>query len=208
MKDVLVVLGGGVGVNGEISLTSQSRIEKAVEIFNSGYANYLILSGKASFSRNPAPIKTEAQTMKERALLLGVPEEKILLEEESQDTIGNAYFVKTQFLEPNHWHDMGVVTSEYHLPRAKYIFEKVLGEQYKIDFISATSDFLTKEELKDKELRERTKLSIIAVWLNLIDPKDNESLKSILFRKHPAYSMQPTSAPEEYEEIIDILREA
>ena len=92
MKDVLVVLGGGVGVNGEISLTSQSRIEKAVEIFNSGYANYLILSGKASFSRNPAPIKTEAQTMKERALLLGVPEEKILLEEESQDTIGNAYF--------------------------------------------------------------------------------------------------------------------
>lgn len=207
MKDALVVLGGGVGADGKISPASKSRIEKAIEAFNAGYANCLIFSGKASFSKNPTPIKTEAQTMKERALALGVPAEKILLEEESQDTIGNAYFVKTKFLEPNHWRDIGVVTSEYHLPRAKYIFEKVLGQEYKIDFISAASDFLTKEELKNKEVREKAKLSIVSVWLNFVNPKDNKSLKSMLFRKHPAYSTQPTTAPEEYGSLTDILTE-
>ncbi len=164
MKDALIVLGGGINANGEISLTSKSRIEKAVKIFNSGYANHLILSGKASFSKNPIPARTEAQIMKEYAVLLGVPTEKILLEEDSRDTIGNAYFVKNKFLEPNNWRDVGVVTSEYHLPRAEYIFKKVLGEQYKIEFFPAESDFLTKEELENKIAGEKTKLSIISLW--------------------------------------------
>ena len=83
--------------------------------------------------------------MKEHAIELGVPSENILLEERSKDVLGNAYFSRISYLEPSRWKNVIVITSGYHVPRAEYVFKKILGQDYVMDFLQADNTLLPKE---------------------------------------------------------------
>jgi uncharacterized SAM-binding protein YcdF (DUF218 family) len=55
----------------------------------------------------------------------GIPAEKMLRETASYDTIGNAFFSATIHAIPCAWRRIAVVTSAFHMPRTKAIFDKV-----------------------------------------------------------------------------------
>ena len=125
--DSIICLGGGVEKDGLLTKDSKARVERAVELYQEGLSSTVIFSGGYGFLIPQALPKTEAQLMKEYAISLGIPESSILLEEKSKDTIGNAHFTKTDFAKPRYWRNLAVVTSDYHVPRVKLVFGKILA---------------------------------------------------------------------------------
>jgi hypothetical protein len=70
--------------------------------------------------------------MRRYATALGVPGEVIYIEEDSLDTIGNAYFTKTQIVVPNDWDRIAVVASESQMARALRAFRHVYGKDFEV----------------------------------------------------------------------------
>src|SRR5690606_12833417 len=115
---------------------SLTRVARAVELYHAGIATRMILSGRCGLTA-PEPTVTEAAAMARYAREHGVPDAALLLEEEARDTLGNAYFTRELFLEPNGWRSIRVVTSDFHLSRAAWVFRKILGPRYDFSFVSA-----------------------------------------------------------------------
>src|SRR5690606_23091879 len=99
--DAIVVLGGGVDPDGALTGLSCTRVAHAAELFSASVAPRMILSGRCSLSQRQEPPVTEAAAMADLAEELGVPRAAMLLEEESRDTLGNAYFTRVRLLDPN-----------------------------------------------------------------------------------------------------------
>ncbi len=142
----VVVLGAGVYNNGEPTKTSKSRVDRAFEYLNK--EDTLILCGGHT---NPNTSLSEAEAMKDYAQLRGIDNAKILMETRSIDTVGNAYYLKGLIGDSN---SLTVVTSKEHVPRAKYIFHKIIGKSKKIDFIEADS-IINIDRSRDPQLVEK-----------------------------------------------------
>eukprot|EP00759_Apiculatamorpha_spiralis_P057106 PhF_6_TR8452/c0_g1_i1/m.13181 len=53
----------------------------------------------------------------------------LMKEVSSYDTIGNAYFMRTLFMDPGLWTNVIVITSRWHMPRSKLLFHYINGLQ-------------------------------------------------------------------------------
>jgi uncharacterized SAM-binding protein YcdF (DUF218 family) len=103
--DVIIVLSGGVG-----------RLEKAVELYHAGYGDYLMLS------RANVPGMTA-----ERAIELGVPKERLILEEKATSTYNTGIYTK-DLMESYQLTSAIIVSSDYHMRRTKLSFERVFKD--------------------------------------------------------------------------------
>lgn len=189
-KDVIIILGGGVNSDGSLPDIARSRVQKGVDLFREGAAPRLLMSGCWDFWREDTPLQTEAEAMKEYATVLGVSPDVIFKEEESKDTIGNAYFCKIQYLRVHHWNKVIVITSDYHMNRTKLIFEKVLGSEYAVEFIGVETH-VSKEILGQLFSRETRVVSVLNRWLQGITSGDDDGVKKLLYTKHPGYAENP-----------------
>lgn len=137
--DAIVVLAGGIDKQGSIPAQVELRLDKGVELYKQGVAPVIIVSGKWSLYYDFKPPITEAESMKRYLLKKGIPGSVIIKEESSQNTIGNAFFIKTKIYAAKKWKSAVVVTSDMHVPRSKYIFEMVFGPEYALRFESSPS---------------------------------------------------------------------
>lgn len=108
-SDVIVVLNGDSG-----------RIEQAVELYKQGLAPYMILS--------PADT-TNSDDIFQQAIRLGVPADRLLVDLQATSTYKNSTIVNG-LMDRHHMRSGIVVTSDYHLKRAKEIFERYKGDRY------------------------------------------------------------------------------
>lgn len=116
--DVIVVLAGGLTSKGLLPISVRERVRVASQLYKDGYAPIIIMSGKWSTYWDFFPPRvTEAQKMKEHALSLGVPEEKIWVEEFSHNTFENIFYIVKLYLEPRLMQRILFVTSDFHVPR-------------------------------------------------------------------------------------------
>lgn len=187
--DAIVVLGGGVHPDGTLPPVARARVERAVELFESGVAPRLILSGRCGLSA-PEPAVTEAAAMAEYAAGFGVPRRAMFLEDDAKDTLGNAYFTWREFLEPNDWTSIRVVTSDYHLSRAAWVFRKILGPGYDVSFVSAPSGF-SPRELIDRALEECKITIFLNEWLQAVEEADDHAIERLMRQEHPGYADAP-----------------
>ncbi len=97
------------------------------------------------------PPTTEAEEMKKALLGLGIPDKDILKEEWSRDTIGNAYFSKIKIINHYHFKTILIVCSDFHLKRAQFIFQKVLGNEYQMDFLTTPTENAKNPEFMQME---------------------------------------------------------
>ena len=193
MKDAIIILGGGINKDGNLPKIPKERVEKGVEIWKGGSAKKIIVSGKYGFwldELKQVPPKTEAAAMRDYALLLGVQAEDVILEEDSKDTIGNAYFVKVNILEKNNWRNIVVVTSDYHLTRTEFIFNLVLGKEYNVEYIPVQHHF-TAEDRASREKIEAKTIEVLKHIMGDIEIGDTNAVKNALFDKHPGYAKNP-----------------
>ena len=108
-SDVLVVLNGDGG-----------RIQKAAELYKQGLAPYVILS--------PAD-PSKPDDIYQQAIRLGIPEANLIVERTATSTFTNSTTTNS-LMNRYHFRSGIVVTSDYHLKRAKEIFERYKGDKY------------------------------------------------------------------------------
>lgn len=203
LYNVIVVLGGGMTPEGQLPEKAQWRVERAVELYKQGIASRIIMTGSIGFLARFTPTTTEAQIMKDHAIKLGVPEEDVLMETQSKDTIGNAFFAKKQYLEPNNWKNIIIVSSDFHGERALFIFGKVLGNEYHFQFDGSRSG-LSAQLMYEKYKKEQTHLFVAKQFFDGIKPGDDEGIKKKLYEEHPGYAEYSRISKEEFKNMLQL----
>lgn len=115
VADVIVCLGSN---NTRIA---RLRALKAVELYRQKKAPVILFSGMGRRKRKVS----EAAFMASLALSLGVPNKQVIVEEHSRSTLGNAHYSKT-ILENNQFKSLILVTDEFHMERALYLFRMTM----------------------------------------------------------------------------------
>ncbi len=127
--DIMVVLSGGIrrpsrfNKNFEVISVTFSRISEGVEAFNQSNAKKMVLSGAGSNSRTKLESQKDGQAMKKLAIQFGVPEDKIIIETNSHNTMEHAIELVKLF-PPEQKKKIGLVTSALHIIRSKKAFNK------------------------------------------------------------------------------------
>ncbi|WP_094873484.1 YdcF family protein [Paenibacillus sp. VTT E-133280] len=136
--DVIIVLSGG-----------QGRVEKAVELYKSGYAPYIILS-------NAKEITSRSGDMLQTALNLGIPQDAIYTENAAESTYQNAEFTLPIMKE----HDLQsaiVVSSDFHMRRVKLLYDRVYKKsEIELTYVGSSSGYNAKRWWSDRKSRETT----------------------------------------------------
>jgi len=149
-KSVAIVFGASINPNTKLpSDILRDRIVTAVDLYNNGKVEKIIMSGDNSVEHYNEP-----QIMGRYAKLLSVPEEDIVLDYAGRRTYDTCYRAKEIF----QLNDVILVTQEYHLYRALYTCN-ALG----LDSIGVSA---SRQEYVDQfyyDLRE-IPATLLAIW--------------------------------------------
>ncbi len=132
--DIVIVLGGGMHIPGgfrtcsELSGPAYSRLVNGVRVFKQSNAEMLALSGGG-----PDGVEIEAEVMKVLALELGVPENRIVIETNSHNTMENGTGL-AKLLSSEKARRIGLVTSALHMPRSVRVFRELFPKDTIVAF--------------------------------------------------------------------------
>lgn len=112
--DCILVLGCGIRADGSPTPMLADRISRAVELYKSGWADKLLMSGD-----NSREDYNEVGTMKAVAMEQGVPEGDIVTDHAGFSTYDSLYRARDIFGADQ----VVIVTQDYHLSRALYLAE-------------------------------------------------------------------------------------
>lgn len=118
--DVIIVLGAGLTRNNTPTATLRTRATRAAELWATGHAPYVICTGAVP---RFATI-SEAEGCRRILVSHGVPDDRIILEENSRSTLENALNT-ADILAERGWESAVVVSSRYHLLRAYWLFSRL-----------------------------------------------------------------------------------
>jgi len=207
MSHVIIVLGRGIEEDGSLPPDPKSRVRKTAELYKNGVAPLVVMSGAWTYHFDIHPTRSEAEAMKEYAIELGIPESAIIEESKSMDTIGNVYFTKKDIVEPRGFTNIAIIASEDHMPRVKYLFEKIYGEAYELEFV--VSERVIDDASYEKELvHENNSMAITHRWLDSVNSADDAAVWKIMTTKHPAYLPEGVSGESRQESGADLYPNA
>jgi uncharacterized SAM-binding protein YcdF (DUF218 family) len=120
--DTLLVLGGGG--------CKDRRPQRAVDAYNDQPSiRTIICCGFYTGILTEPPEVSEAKIMADYCVRQGISAKRILLEQESLDTLANAILAEPHLAEANAYR-VGVVTDAFHQPRAQWLLRRVHGNTY------------------------------------------------------------------------------
>ena len=119
-SDCIVVLGAHVWMDGRLSNVLTYRCEAALDAWRNGVAPAIIVCG-AQGSGEPT---TEAAAMRAWMIGHGVPEDAVVAEDRSVNTLQNLENARA-IMEARGWKKAAVCTSNYHLRRALWLARDV-----------------------------------------------------------------------------------
>ena len=183
--DAIIVLGKGISVEGELPDIARQHVRMGASLYAVAPAP-IIMSGAYGLFE-PPPLRTEAMAMREYALQLCIPHDQIIVEEESRDTIGNAWFTKTRIVGPRNWRSLILVTADYHMDRALWIFRKVYGPMFTV-----RPDSVPMDEGAAHAETEKRFLAMAVALLGDIPDGDDTALATRIHEEHPAYGGRRT----------------
>jgi uncharacterized SAM-binding protein YcdF (DUF218 family) len=143
--DAAIVLTGGPG-----------RISHAIDVLRQHKAQRLLVAGVDPSVTKPDLARRIAGSRKWLACCVD-------LGSESVDTRSNAEEA-ARWLATRHFHSVRLITSDWHMRRARYEFEKILGRKYELvpDAVRTEPSFVTLFGEYNKYLLRR-----LAVWADL-----------------------------------------
>lgn len=194
-KRVIVVLGGGISKDGVLSNISKGNIDKAIELYNKNSQQYIIVSGKYYFGLKYIPAKTEAQAMKEYAISLEVDADHIIMEQQSLDTLGNAYFTDKIISSMTNIKAITVVAMDLHMRRVNYIFGKIFGNRFELYFVTVKSN-LSEEEIKKRNENEADNMDLLMKIFGGVRKGDNIEFARLIERTDPLYAIDLDKVPQ------------
>jgi len=155
-KNVLIVLGCAPKPDGRPSECMISRVRKAIQLYRKENYSKVIISG------GPSRGVPESEIM--RVMMLHfIPDSKMITERHSRDTVQNAVFCWNILKNKSPKH-ITVVSSAFHMRRARYIFKKLyahMGVSLKFESAVDTFDPIEAVFYHTKELLSLAKLMIL-----------------------------------------------
>ena len=194
MRDVeaFLVPGGGITATGQPTEWVRARLDRAVR----RWSGQTVISLSAGTTHKPPPLDEHGFPVLEsiagaRYLLeRGIPREKILHESLSYDTIGNACFARLLHTDPLGLRKLLVITSEFHMPRSKAVFDWVFGlggPGYTLRYEAVENVGIDADSLRARTARESEGLRNVMALRNSI--ADLAGLHRWLFLHHRAYDL-------------------
>ncbi len=179
--DAILVLSNEMNREGELNKESKARAIMAIKIFKKYSAKYLITSGWNYRKDTNLCIATAFKNF----ILLNsdIKSKYILTELNSRDTVGDAYFTKTNIMIPYSFIKLCVITSNYHIYRTRRIFNFIYGNKYYINFFGVklipSFSYLIKE-FKSLKSFENT--------FSKISSGDDNAILETIRKNHPFYN--------------------
>lgn len=157
--DCMIILGGGVNKDSSLPSVVEDRLELAIKLYLKGHSNNFILSGNIG-SKNENKKIPEAIAMQYFLLSRRIPVKRLILEDKSKDTFENAYYCK-EICKKNNFKDIILITSKFHMPRAKAIFNLFFGEDYNFLFKPAKESKTKRRKIRKRMIYEKEYLKLI-----------------------------------------------
>jgi len=187
MYDAIVVLGGSFIDQYTLPSWVISRLDYAIS--QNINCKYFILSSRGT-PHKPPPIDKntkhpvdECQIMANYMMKQGINQEKILLESWSRDTIGNAYAILTHHCIPTNLRHIHIITSDFHMPRSKDIFNKVFSlfplDVFELSYYSTESTLTISDKEQESLLKWREKCKHLHTLMDL---------HKFIYLEHKAYT--------------------
>jgi len=119
--DVIVIMGAAVWMDGVASNAMRRRVEGALRTAQSMSQPFFLVSG--GVGRNPP---SEAEVMRDLLRQAGIPDDHILLEPESTDTVSSVRACARILAQFEGQAQVTVCSDIYHIPRCRWLF-RLLG---------------------------------------------------------------------------------
>lgn len=116
--DVALVMGAKVKTDGKPSHRLTARLDTAVDLFERGYFEYLIVSGAVGWEGYD-----EAQVMATYLVDHGVPAERIFIDSDGTDTYMTARNA-SWIMRTNGMQSVLIITQYFHVPRTKLALKR------------------------------------------------------------------------------------
>ncbi len=178
--DALIVLANEMDANGTLNPESRSRANFAAQLAKERGIPHLVTCGWNYRSDSECKI---ADAFKTYLVSCGLNAERIMTETNSRDTVGDAVFTRINFADPMRFENILVVTSTYHVRRARTIFDFVYGSNVTISVEGSefgVSECTIKKELESESAFFRTFCGVKSGDINQI--------VHILRTRHPFYN--------------------
>ena len=178
--DAIIVLAHHLDGGGELDMQSRARIDAASAAYQAKQAFVIFTTGwdlNGTFHR---PI---AETMRDVAIREhGVPAEAIRCDVHSRDTVGDAIFTKRHSIALGAKRLL-VITSAYHVPRAKAIFAFIYGPGYELTMQGTAS-----APVPGMAEKEHLSLAAFEATFAGLTPGDDAAIWQCLRTRHPFYN--------------------
>ncbi|MDP2912588.1 MAG: ElyC/SanA/YdcF family protein [Candidatus Omnitrophota bacterium] len=116
-SDCIVVLAGGVGESGKAGQGYEERVKYAAELYKKGFSNRLIFSSGYTYAFK------ETSVMKALAVSLGIPEDRIILEDSAKNTHENVLNT-SRIMDKERFRSAIVISSPYNMRRVVMVWNK------------------------------------------------------------------------------------
>lgn len=191
--DVIIVLAGGLNHEGKVHEWVRRRLDRAIELHKI-YAIPIICCGGGTYHKPPYVNKEgfvihESTECVNYLIQNNINPNIIYREWSSYDTIANAFFSLTNHIWCRKWKHIGIITSDFHMPRTKEIFNWIYNlnnKEYSLTFYSVTDVDLDKKMIKTRKEREHKSLKNILKLREEITTI--EQFHEWIYSKHNAYN--------------------
>lgn len=175
----IIILSHHMDQAGKLGCESLSRANLAIDTFLTKPNIELILTiGWAYRKDTDKPI---GLSVKEYLLSKGIEDKSIKIDINSRDTVGDAVFSKINFVDIFNIDSLIVVTSDYHVIRAKQIFETIIPVDIEVLGCKTTINGHTNSSEIDS-------LNAFKQTFKNTNFKCNDSLLETLRNNHPFYN--------------------
>lgn len=194
--DLIIVLAGGLTDSGYVHPWVAERLNMCMAIHNKLSSENkcpILLCGGGTYHRAPILnqhdyVIHESTACAQYLTARGIQRKYIYREWGSYDTIANAVFSAQLHVQQMEYTNILIITSEFHMPRSKAIFEWV----YKILVPYTNLTFICSEDEMDRELlelrKEREKKSLNTLITQTIpNIKTPKELYKWFYSEHKAY---------------------
>lgn len=179
-SEVAVVLGGGIALDGTPSRETVMRAKAGVQLAKARPNLTVVLSGYAPAG---TPV-TEAAAMKSIFVRHRIARKRLLIEDQSRCTMGNAILVASRFLRGAKPGKLYVVTSPFHAKRALQYFSGVFGPAWDIEIVLAEA----LENDAERATKEVGGMEWGTKFFSGIEPGDVDALIDRLREQRPVYN--------------------
>lgn len=140
----LVILGSGNNLLGELTSIGRSRLDLAIKEYVPFKTKFLLTGGYGNFNMTNLP---HAYYQQQYLLHAGIRENEFFGAVISSNTVEDAIGVN-RFMLVNDLTSATIITSDFHIDRTKYIFEKIKEPSVKLKYMSSLSNVENNTELQ------------------------------------------------------------